>query len=103
MNNLYADIPADLPTELLQDLAGADGVRIERIVSRGHCSPDQGWYDQDRHEWVVVLKGRAIIAYPDKPEIALGPGDYVTIAPHEQHRVAWTDPVEDTIWLAIHY
>lgn len=102
-NNLYRAIPDDLPVELMQDLAAAGDVRIERIVSRGHRSPGEGWYDQDRHEWVAVLRGRATIAYPDGREIALGPGDYVSIAPHEQHRVAWTTPDADTIWLAVHY
>ena len=103
MSNLFADIPLDLPEELMQQLAGEGSVRIERIVSRGHSSPPEGWYDQDQHEWVVVLQGRAVLAYPDKPDLKLGPGDYVSIAPHEKHRVAWTATDEDTIWLAIHY
>ena len=87
----------------MQQLAGEGSVRIERIVSRGHSSPPEGWYDQDQHEWVVVLRGRAVLAYPDKPDLTLGPGDYVSIAPYEKHRVAWTAPDEDTIWLAVHY
>ncbi len=103
MSNLFANVPVDLPEELMQQLDGEGSVRIERIVSRGHSSPPEGWYDQDQHEWVVVLQGRAVLAYPDKPDLSLGPGDYVSIAPHEKHRVAWTAPDEDTIWLAVHY
>ena len=103
MSNLFANVPVDLPEELMEQLAGEGSVRIERIVSRGHSSPPEGWYDQDQHEWVVVLQGRAVLAYPDKPDLSLGPGDYASIAPHEKHRVAWTAPDEDTIWLAVHY
>lgn len=103
MNNLFAGIPEDLPDELFSELAAGDGVKIERIVSRGHSSPAQGWYDQSRREWVMVVQGRAIIGYPDKESITLSTGDYVTIAAHEKHRVEWTTPDEDTIWLAVHY
>ena len=103
MNNLFANIPAVLKEELMQELAAGEGVRIERIVSRGHTAPAEGWFDQAQREWVVLLRGRAVITYPDKPDLTLGPGDYVSIAPHERHRVAWTTPDEDTVWLAVHY
>jgi cupin 2 domain-containing protein len=33
----------------------------------------------------------------------LGPGDHVHIAAHRRHRVEWTDPVEPTLWLALHH
>ncbi len=103
MPNLFENIPARLQAELFEDLAGSAGVRIERIVSRGHNSPEEGWYNQEQAEWVVVLRGKAVIAYPDKPSVTLEPGDYLTIAPHERHKVEWTAPDEDTVWLAVHY
>ncbi|TDG12586.1 cupin domain-containing protein [Seongchinamella unica] len=103
MKNILEAIPATLAQELFEDIVSSDQVRIERIVSRGHSSPAQGWYDQAQSEWVMVVRGRAVIAYPDKPPITLGEGDYVTIAAHEKHRVEWTAPDEDTIWLAVHY
>ncbi len=103
MNNIYSEIPEQLPEELFQQFAGNGQVRIERIVSRGHASPEEGWYDQPQEEWVIVLRGSAILAYPDKPSVTLKEGDYVTIAAHEKHRVAWTSPDEPTIWLAVHY
>ena len=37
--NLFADIPAELPEELIEEFLAHDDLRIERIVSRGHCSP----------------------------------------------------------------
>lgn len=103
MNNLFANIPVDLTEEQFDQLAAGKAVKIERIVSRGHSSPDEGWYDQAQTEWVMVVQGRAVIGYPDKEPITLVAGDYVTIAAHEKHRVEWTTPGEDTIWLAVHY
>jgi cupin 2 domain-containing protein len=40
-------------------------VRIERILSRGHASPESGWYDQDEHEWVIALRGRGRLEFDD--------------------------------------
>jgi cupin 2 domain-containing protein len=30
-------------------------------------------------------------------------GDFINIPAHQKHRVEWTEPEEETIWLAIHY
>ena len=57
--NLFAGIPQDLPQEQIDALATSPHVRIERIVSRAHASPDGFWYDQDWAEWVAVLQGSA--------------------------------------------
>ncbi len=40
MNNLFADLPTDLPEELVEVLTENKHVRIERIISTGHASPD---------------------------------------------------------------
>lgn len=101
--NLFADIPNSLPQELVQTLLSTPGVRIERIVSLGHTSPDGFWYDQDWGEWVVLLKGSARLRFDGEAPIDLYPGAFVNIPAHRRHRVEWTDPAEPTIWLAIHY
>ena len=49
-SNLFASLPADLPEELFTTLLQALGVRLERIVSHGHQSPDGFWYDQPTGE-----------------------------------------------------
>jgi cupin 2 domain-containing protein len=104
MNNLLSDIPNDLPDEFLETLLDADKVRIERIVSQGHASPDGFWYDQERHEWVVVLTGGARLRFEDDDNpLEMKPGDYVNIPAHKRHRVEWTTPDEPTVWLAVHY
>ena len=59
MQNLFADIPVDLPDECFETLVKTGAVHIERIVSRGHASPDDAWYDQDRSEWVLLAQGAA--------------------------------------------
>lgn len=104
MNNLFADLPTDLPEELVEVLTENKHVRIERIISTGHASPDDFWYDQDEHEWVVVLKGEAKLLFEDDDEpIHLRPGDFVNIPAYRKHRVEWTTPDEPTVWLAVFY
>jgi cupin 2 domain-containing protein len=103
-DNLVTDIPSALPEELIEVLAETPHVRIERIVSTGHASPEGLWYDQDQHEWVVVLRGRAKLLFKDDDEpVEMGPGDWINIPAHRKHRVAWTTPDEPTVWLAVFY
>ncbi|QEL17830.1 cupin domain-containing protein [Limnoglobus roseus] len=102
MNNLLTDLPAELPTELVTTLLEAADVRIERIVSHGHASPDGFWYDQDRHEWVLVLTGAAKLRFEDEA-VEMKPGSFINIPAHRKHRVEWTTPDEPTVWLAVHY
>ena len=101
--NLFNNLPEPLDEEWFETLAEAEHVTVERIVSHGHSSPASGWYDEPRNEWVVVLKGRGVVAFENGEEITLGPGDQLSIPAHCRHRVAWTAPNEDTIWLAVHY
>jgi cupin 2 domain-containing protein len=101
--NLFADIPPNLPTELIQTLAESPNVRIERIISQGHASPPGFWYDQDHNEWVLVLTGEARVTFQDGSIVELVPGEFLNIPAHTRHRVEWTDPNQSTIWLAVHY
>ena len=103
MSNLFDDLPATLPNELVTILAQNQHIRIERIVSTGHASPDGFWYDQDEHEWVVVLKGEARLAFEDGETVQMKPGDYVLIPAHRRHRIEWTIQNEPTVWLAMFY
>ncbi len=102
MPNLFADLPAQLPAELVTTLLSAENVRIERIVSHGHSSREGFWYDQHETEWVVVLKGAARLRFEDETSpTELRPGDFVHIPAHRKHRVEWTTPDEPTVWLAV--
>lgn len=77
-------------------------MRIGRIVSHGHASPDGFWYDQARAEWVVVLKGAARLRFEDGV-LEMRPGSFMNIPAHRKHRVEWTTPCEPTVWLAVFY
>ncbi len=102
LQNIFADISADLPEELVETLLETNSVRVERIVSNGHASPKYFWYDQEQHEWIVVLRGAARIRFEDET-VDVRPGDFIHIPAHKRHRVEWTTPDEPTIWLAVHY
>ncbi len=101
--NIFGSIPDDLDKELFEQIVQAHGVRIERIISRGHRSPGSGWYDQELSEWVIVLKGGAVIEFAGGVTTRLEPGDYLNIPAHTRHKVSWTDPEAETVWLAVHY
>ncbi|MGF1871021.1 cupin domain-containing protein [Photobacterium indicum] len=104
MGSLLTDIPSTLPTEIFQDLVKTDSIRIERIISKGHSTPDSDWYDQTENEWVLVVKGEAKILFEKgMKEQHLKEGDYVNIPAHQRHKVSWTHPAEETIWLAVFY
>jgi cupin 2 domain-containing protein len=100
--NLFDTTNQRLPDELVSTLVNRPGLRIERIVSQGHNSPNGFWYDQDEHEWVVLLQGAATLRY-EESIVALRPGDWQLIPAHRKHRVDWTDPEQTTIWLAVFY
>jgi cupin 2 domain-containing protein len=104
MNNLFSNIPGDLPDELLETVLDAGSVRIARIVSRGQASPEGFWYDQEQHEWVLVLRGSARLRFENPDKFwDLEPGDFVNIPAHQRHRVDWTSSEEPTVWLTVHY
>jgi cupin 2 domain-containing protein len=96
--------PSTASTELIELLAQGENIRVERIVSNGHSSEAEFWYDDPRVEWVTVLSGEAQLRFlVDDKLIHLHRGDHITIQPHEKHRVEWTTPDEQTVWLAIYF
>ncbi len=104
MRNLFSDIPNGLPNEFAETLLSSGNFRIERIVSHGHASPDEFWYDQAEHEWLVVLTGYGVLRFQDTDELVeIYPGSYINIPAHRKHRVEATDPDHETIWLAVFY
>ncbi len=101
--NIFENIPKELDEELFEKIISNKSVNIQRIISKGHTSPESGWYDQNESEWVIVLKGEAVISFETKSDVRLKNGDYLNIPPHTKHKVSWTIPNEETVWLAIHY
>jgi cupin 2 domain-containing protein len=88
--------------EAFEDVASIAGVRIERIVSTGQCSPPGAWYDQNHDEWVAVLQGEGVVGFEDGAETRLRAGDTLQLPAHLKHRVVWTSSEPPCIWLAVH-
>ncbi|MEE8513398.1 MAG: cupin domain-containing protein [Gammaproteobacteria bacterium] len=104
LKNIFSNIPKDIPKEIFEEIVSVENCRIQRIISKGHSTPDDQWYDQDKDEWVILLQGSAGLLFEgsDNP-IKLQPGDYLHIPAHVKHRVEWTDNNIETIWLAVRY
>ena len=103
VENIFTHIPGQLPAELFQTLLSKEQIKIERIISKGHSSTVNDWYDQIQDEWIIVLEGQAKLQFKnDLSVILLNKGDYLFIPAHNKHRVYWTAPDIVTIWLAIH-
>lgn len=102
--SLLNHIPALLTAEISDSLVDSRHVRIERIVSRGHCSDPDFWYEQKENEWVMVVKGEARLRFEDGDKtVHLAEGMYVDIPAGARHRVEWTGADADTVWLAVFY
>ncbi|AWB32469.1 cupin domain-containing protein [Orrella marina] len=130
--NLFHDLLSSDGNERFDQILALKGVRIERIVSHGHACDPGFWYDQSWDEWVLVIRGSAVlelvqpaygegtirsegVACPDLrgadsegcddavQEVRLNAGDHLLIPAHLRHRVQSTSPDEPTVWLAIHW
>ena len=99
--NLLSNIPDNLTEEVFEDIISKDQIRIERIVSNGHCTKPGEWYDQEKNEWVLILKGSGVIEYEDGEKASLSVGDHLLLPKGVKHRVAQTE--KPTIWLAAHF
>jgi cupin 2 domain-containing protein len=104
IRNLLTGISDRTGGELFERLLETRSFRLERIVSTGQATPPGQWYDQERDEWVLLVSGEARLLFEDEAEArVLLPGDHILIPAHRRHRVEWTAPGSDTIWLALHF
>lgn len=105
MPNISSELPLpSAASEQFCQLLERPGLRIERIVSTGQCSPPDFWYEQELGEWVLLLQGEARLRFADEAQARhLKAGDYLDIAARRRHRVDWTPAQQITIWLAVHY
>lgn len=102
MRNIYS-LPSTLPSdeELFETLWFRPGLRVERIISTGQCSPDGFWYDQEEDEWILLARGRAVISFEDGERISLSDGDVLSIPAHRKHRVEETESDPPCVWIAL--
>lgn len=102
MTNLFS-IPSDVTArtdEFFETLlSGNSDLRMERIISHGHSTPEGRWYDQDQDEWVAILRGEARIEFEDGRKISLAEGDTLFLPKRQRHRVAYTSA--PCVWLAV--
>ena len=102
--NLLAPLATQPPDEVTHELLQGGPFCLKKIVSTGQATPPGEWYDQETDEWVLLLAGAAELRFEDEASpCVLQPGDAIQIAAHRRHRVAWTDPNQETIWLTLHY
>lgn len=102
IKNLYDEIPVFIEKEIVETIISSGKVRVERIISDNHSSPENFWYDQSENEFVLLLKGNAVIEFENYEQEML-PGDYIIIEAHKKHRVKSTSKNEKTIWLTLFY
>ena len=103
LKNIFEFIPEDLEEEYVEKLVESKNIKIERIVSHGHKSPNDFWYDQKQNEFVILIQGYAELLFEDGTRVKMGKGDYLNIPAHAKHRVEFTDPNEHTYWIAVFY
>jgi cupin 2 domain-containing protein len=102
VTNIFDDLPLHVPKEVVETLIKAANVCIERIISRGHASAPDFWYEQPQHEWVIILKGSARLEFEDGT-VEMKAGDFLNIPAFKKHRVDWTTPDGPTVWLGVRY
>lgn len=100
MGNLFDLTSLDSLSEQFDTLVDTSNVRIERIVSFGHPTPEGEWYDQWWDEWVLLVGGWAELMYDDNRRCVLHAGDWVMIPARVRHRVERVSV--DAVWLAVH-
>lgn len=103
LKNIFDNLPKELEEESFEEILSTQDFRLEKIISEGHTSPHNFWYDQDKNEFVLLLKGKAKLSFEDGSKLELKPGDYLIIPAHKKHRVDWTDPNQKTFWLTLNY
>ena len=86
----------------MESLLSGSGVRLERIISAGHATPADSWYDQDDDEWVALLRGEATILFANNDHVQLRAGDTLFIPAHVRHQVEYTSSNPPCVWLALH-
>lgn len=99
VKSLYA-APRPESDETIDEILAGASFRLEHIVSHGKSSPDGSWYEQDRDEWVALIRGRSVLEF-EEGRLELQAGDSLLIPAQLRHRVAGAS--EDAVWVALHF
>ncbi len=98
----FERLPVQNEVELFDDILKYDILHIERIISNGWNRIDDKWYDQENDEWVILIKGKATLAFENDQIVDLVEGDYLFIPSHCKHKVCETSNEPPAVWLAVH-
>ncbi len=102
--DLLSAVPDASNAELLETIINLDGICLERIISKGQATPAGYWYDQPWHEWVLLAAGEALLLIEGETEPRrLCQGQWIMLPARCRHRVEWTLPEQNTIWLAVNW
>ena len=99
--NLLSPPPGTPGEETCATLLRHPAFTLDYIVSRGATNPEGFWYDQERAEWVLLLRGHAELRFESGEIHQLTAGDPLLIPARCRHRVERTSP--DALWLALFY
>jgi cupin 2 domain-containing protein len=97
IGNLFADASPPLEGEHFETLLAHKNFVVERILSSARVVSNE--YVQSQDEWVVLLRGEAILDVAGK-NIELKSGDYLFLPSKTPHTVLSVS--EGALWLAIH-
>lgn len=103
IKNIYDCNNINFNVEYLENILVNPNFRLERIISFGHITPSDYWYDQEEDEFVLLLKGNAKILLENDEIIELKEGDYVIIPKHLKHKVIYTDTENKTFWITCYF
>lgn len=94
------DSPAG-ETETFRTLLDLPGMRVEQIVPNGQTSAEGFWYDQKEPEWVMLVRGEAVLRFEPGGDVSLKSGDFLLIPANARQRVESVSA--DAVWLALHF
>jgi cupin 2 domain-containing protein len=94
---LRPETSAPTSGERSEEIARFGGVVVEQILSGALAAAVD--YDQSHDEWVVVLRGTAVLEVGHE-RLEMSAGDWVLLPAHVRHRLVDTRP--GTSWLAVH-
>jgi cupin 2 domain-containing protein len=101
IDNLFDQQPTSQKTEQFISILRRPGFNLEYIVSHGQASEPGSWYDQDDAEWVLLIRGHAVLEFNNQKSCELRAGDHLLIPARCKHRV--NSCSDDAVWLALHF
>jgi cupin 2 domain-containing protein len=100
VGNVFEQVPNEDGVEKSYPLWALKSFDLEKIVSYGQPTQEDYWYDQARDEWVMLVKGTAVLLFDPGGLVTLNAGDFLIIPAHLKHRVEQCS--SDAIWIALH-